>query len=270
MKRIICPIDFSNASLNAARYAAQFALKVNTPLTLVYLINKSNSVIANPAGVEMEEDGIYDDPEFRLRQYCAELSETYSINCADYIISKKDLFSAVNEMIDDIDLFIIGMDYNRKIINNLEEEETYELLNNIGKPFLIIPEFCQFRNIDRIVFGTKYGALDIPAIKSMIDLFDPYNPDIYIVHMSNRIDYQKSQEFKDYCHTIESAIPTENCLHFHHIHGTEITNALVNFSQDVQNQIIAIITDYKNILQKARVEKLIKITDRVLLLIPNK
>ena len=267
MKRIICPIDFSNASKNAARYAAQIARKFRISLSLAYLANNSIQM-TGPA--DAEESAFTDeDPELNLQHLCEDLRNNYSIDCAGYFLSGSQLFTEIDNVKDDTALIVSGIDWKREMEDYSNEIAAMELLNKLDKPLLIVPEEYKYAPVTRIVFGSKYGELDLRALRELIILFDPVYPDIYVVHVSNRFNFQKTQEFQDYIRTIENVMPGEDQLHFHHIYGTDIPNALINFSADVFNQIIAVVADSQNKFQKARIAKLIQISDLPVLLMPG-
>ena len=268
MKRIICPIDFSNASKNAARYAAQIARKFRISLSLAYLANNSAIQMADTADFE-ESAFVDEDLELNLQHLCENLRNNYTINCSGYFLSRKKLLTEIENVKDDTVLIVSGIDWKRDLEDYSNEIAAMELLNKLDKPLLIVPEEYNYAPVTRIVFGSKYGDLDLRALRELITLFDPVYPDIYVVHVSNRFNFQKTQEFQDYIKTIENTMPGEDQLHFHHIYGTDVSNALVNFSAEVLNQIIAVVADNNNVFQKARIAKLIQISDLPVLLMPG-
>src|SRR5689334_24953523 len=78
MKKILCPIDFSKASLNGLEYAAQLARILNANLTLLYV---RTSIWPEAIQLEQIVHESDQDIQARLELISQEIREEFDIPC---------------------------------------------------------------------------------------------------------------------------------------------------------------------------------------------
>ena len=151
MKKILCPIDFSENSLNATAYAAKVAQCSNADLVLFHehsLWNFSpEEVLSGRGTVTME---IAEELELRCRQ----ISQAFHITCyADVVSSGRTLVSLLEEFSDTYDLVVMWLSTARDIGQFVFGSRAFQVSRLIEVPLLFVPENYTFKMIERIAFA---------------------------------------------------------------------------------------------------------------------
>ncbi len=171
MKNILVPIDFSENSATALVYAFHLAEHMEARLELhhVILSSKSNGE-ANELKKEARE---------RLDAFAKGLIHQHSIVGADYFVSahispKFDTIAELDAM-KFTDLVVMGT----KGASGLKEiffgSNAIHLIENSSRPVLVIPEYCEYRNIDKILLCSDFDPVEddevfFPVKKLALDL----------------------------------------------------------------------------------------------------
>jgi nucleotide-binding universal stress UspA family protein len=165
MKTIIIPVDFSETSLNAARYAAQmFSGRTDTCLILYSMF---------------DEDGEADNTANYLDSLQKEL-EMKGNNTIDCVKERGDDFienlSRLAQQKAAI-LIIMGITGRSPISQRLIGSNTLKMVDRNVCPVMIIPEEASFREVKNVAFTSDFKNVEettpLLFIKSVLELFKP-------------------------------------------------------------------------------------------------
>lgn len=194
MKKIIIPIDFSDTSLNAARYAIEMAKDIpGANITLYYVYsNISFSALTSKdafsrqmvseAALKILKDKL--DNEFDSISYVAE-SGSFVENLANYVLGNH------------IDLVVMGITGSSKIAQVFMGTNTLNVIRNISCSVMIIPPEAKYTGLKRVVFTSDFKdvARTTPfvAIKKILDTF---KPKLDILNVDSEHFVELTPEFK--------------------------------------------------------------------------
>ncbi|WP_417887292.1 universal stress protein [Zunongwangia sp.] len=181
MKTILVPVDFSKASINAFKYAVEFASKDAIQIFVIHI-------------KETEEDD-----EKEIQSKIDELQETVCKRPLEIstIIKAGDLNE---EMIkiqkrEKIDLIIMGTKGARVRTKNMNSK-TSEFVHIADCPVLVIPENVEDFKLDTILLTLgKEKIVDTNALYTLLDVARHFGAEVHILTVSKDDDfYAKTHE----------------------------------------------------------------------------
>lgn len=234
VQRILVPIDFSDYSINACRYAIGLAEKLNAEIKLmhVYYNPVVNSMpLTDTYYYQVNMDEIIREIEIRaknsMEKFYNDLKERID---KDGIQGVKIDYALVRGIASE-EIIAESEQYNPEVIiigtrgqgereNDLIGSVTAKIIEDAKVPVLVIPEDSIYQGIAtiNIMYATDFDDSDYNAIKKLISIMSPFEFRLYCVHIgthdSNVWDKVKmdslkeklTEHYEDYeihCHIIE-------------------------------------------------------------------
>ena len=178
--KIICPVDFMPASLNAATYAAAFSRMLNTRLHLVHI--QQFLPVSSPMsmGVEiypyMEE--VKKGMEQKLKALADELGKAHEIavnysvedttGTMEAALAKEDLSHA---------LIIMGTNGADDMYQRFFGSDTYHAIKEVDCALLMVPEKVVYSPVKKVLFAWDYSKESEFSFSSLNDLLQKFDPD---------------------------------------------------------------------------------------------
>ena len=203
IRKIMVPIDFSPASLNAAIYAAHVAKQKNAEITLVH-------AYFNPVTNPVSYDHFYAFPAnlgetlHEIVENAREMMGNFLTELNHYIADKQLLPISIQvEVVGGIaedaildfaregeyDLMIMGV-VHRKGAETFFGSFMSEIINQSPIPVLSIPLDSSYKEsmFKKMMYATNFDKSDGEAIRTLIGLSLPLESHIYIVHIDDTDD----------------------------------------------------------------------------------
>lgn len=186
MKTILVATDFSDASHNAAVYAAELA-RVSGAKILLYHASYEPSTSAN----KVLETNI-DDDESNAMEYKQLLdAEATLLNkltgvVVDCLLTEgaaaKQILSI--EKMENPDFVIAGMKESSNFRKFMFGSVATDVINETSIPIIIVPEKYKFKTIERIAFGIDFDLKrELQMHSSIQDLFQLFKPNTYLINI---------------------------------------------------------------------------------------
>ncbi|PLX13986.1 MAG: universal stress protein UspA [Marinilabiliales bacterium] len=211
VQRILVPIDFSDYSVNACRYAIGLAEKLNAEIKLmhVYYNPVVNSMpLTDTYYYQVNMDEIIREIELRaksnMEQFYADLKEKIEKDNIqgvklDYAlvrgIASEEIISKSEEYKPDV--IIIGTRGQGERENDLIGSVTAKIIEDTKVPVLVIPEDSLYEGIStiNIMYATNFDESDYQAMKKLIFLLAPFDFRLYCIHIgkSDTNDWDKAK-----------------------------------------------------------------------------
>ncbi len=205
MKRLLCPIDFSEVSLNALEFAVAIGEKENSNLTLlnVFTPKDFNNILASDH-VNEEYNQLLDLAESKLKAISKEIlkiSKKKGLSSCDYKLKSGKIVDVVTEFANEGNwqLIVIGTTghsaYERKYLGGKAEK----IIQHTQCSVLCVPENHNFHGIKKIVYATDYQEEDKLAIQQLAALAKVLKAEVEVLHVSHHddtIDKAIYEEFK--------------------------------------------------------------------------
>ena len=166
MKRILCPVDFSETSENAVEYAVRIAQKMRAGITLLNVQVLADLTVQE---VFLKKDSTMQSNKERLAAWSETISATFHIPCGfDSEQSNFSLSKLIGEKAFGYDLIVMGTEGTQSIGQLLFGTNTYKVIRETNIPVLLVPGQCRFREVKKIVFAFDYWrAHQIPLTNLM-------------------------------------------------------------------------------------------------------
>src|SRR5688572_5457500 len=187
MKLILVPTDFSKASINALRYAAELASTIRAQLILLH-VNDTTSLMINPQIAGPLNDQVEEKSKKHLDKLKNEMQEKYG----NVIIASTEFKTGFTvEEIENsaksnrVDMIVMGMQGTNYIAERFLGSTTTMLMHRLTIPILSVDRNADYKPIDNIVLATdglntNYNKVLEPLKK----LAGQLNATIHVLHVA--------------------------------------------------------------------------------------
>lgn len=173
MHRVIIPVDFSETSLNAARYAAQMLARKPDVLAVLY------SNYESPDDLDI------------IRNYQQSLKREFfqagvlKVECEREMGG--DLIDNISNLAHTIraTLILMGITGKSAIRQAMFGSNTLRLIDKNLYPVMIIPPDAQFKGIDHVAFASDLKNVEEVTPDALITaVLEMFDPKLHIIHVS--------------------------------------------------------------------------------------
>lgn len=184
--------DFSDASINALKYAISFAEKFEARVSVLHVDPLPYMVVAHPLNLykinkKLREDDIKKD-FIKLEKRLKNLGK----KDANYTTAFKEglLYDEMEKFIksEKIDLAIMGTSGKSVAEQLIMGSNTAEIAKKIQIPILVIPEKSSFKNIKKIAYATDYTEPDFPNVARLFFIAEKFGSALDIIHVKSEND----------------------------------------------------------------------------------
>ncbi|MBX9850879.1 MAG: universal stress protein [Cytophagaceae bacterium] len=161
MKKILCPIDFSKAAMNALEYAFEIAKKFKSELILFHAMHPAPVLTVNsPLDLDKPD---HDTSRAKLEKICRDMASKnfHGINYMFIVktgFAEDKILDLVNEH--NIDMIITGTK-GAEGIRTLFGTLSADLAVKSSCPVLVVPEHYKFDEIKKIIYASDLSASGI-------------------------------------------------------------------------------------------------------------
>lgn len=267
IKRLLVPIDFSDYSRNACRFAIRMAEKLRAGVELLYAYY-SPDVITVPYDESFAFDGsltthlesIREQAGMSLEKYVEELKKDmekqkikgvtldYTLIdglVADVILKAGDIYQS--------DLIVIGMRGAGKRKPDFIGSSTRKVIEKATIPVLAIPENCSFDEkkwSNKIIYATDFDESDFTAIRKLMGLVSRFDMKVYCIHVGEKIEGYwekiKMEGLREYFKSSYPGFRVECIL----LDNPDVMEGLDEFIRMTNVDIISLTTHKRNIITK--------------------
>ena len=250
MKNILVPIDFSEASHNAAKYAVAFAKRFDAIVTLINVIPQAMIIDESDLDyITAVQAEIVESHKKLMEQEIEVLSGNGWIKIRD-IVEKGVRDEVIQETAKSLkaDMIVMGMKGKGKS-NSFFGSTTTIVVRKSGFPVLLIPENVHYQTIENITFASDFDPdIDSDSYDLLIKMAEKLNVPVYILNVQK----------KDGDLTPEETIGKINTtfaftgLHseFHSISGKNVEEGIHTFIEKNPTDILAMVAHPHNVIER--------------------
>lgn len=256
MKRILCPTDFSEASLNAIEYAAKIGEQHHSKITLLYVIieDQINDVIKKGGDdLSLEEWKLLAiDKLKKISQEVKSLSLENGLVDCDYVLIVGDLIKTIVKYCKDerYDLIIMGTSGVRDVTEEYMGSNTYKLIQKSHCPVMCVPIRAMYNGFNKVVYATDYQEEDKVMIQEMIFFCYPFNAQLDILHISKTnalIDQAVYDQFKT---ELKNFILYENINFEKKVYKDDISLGIDEYLTDEKGDLLVLLAKHRNFIDQ--------------------
>ncbi|MEM7107637.1 MAG: universal stress protein [Bacteroidota bacterium] len=205
MNKVLCPVDFSDASLNALEFASAIAKKYQCKITLIHVFTEKdfNRIVGEEAyGKSFKE--LLALASTRLSALADTLCNGDTIQC-DYRIELGELTNQIQSLVEDehYDYIVMGTTGVSKTNGIYFGSQTEEVIDKIKTPVMCIPEQAAFTGFHNLVYASDYAEEDKLAIQDVISFATFFDSRINVLHI-NQDD--REVQYKQFVEELKSFI----------------------------------------------------------------
>lgn len=217
INNILVPIDFSDCSLNALRYALTLAQDFHAKITVI----NGYKIPIPAADINYTFDpAIYDDYEKEMEEKFSLLpGKIPELNMVEveYKVEMAFPVEAIEQEINEksIDLVVMGTKGASNLAEVVIGSNTFHVAKRATCPVLSIPENIKSRKINNIAVAVDLNHVDenLP-MRAPLKIAEQYNAAVHFLHVSDKpseIPYDQAWEVLAYKKEFENI---ENYFHF--------------------------------------------------------
>lgn len=194
MKKIVVPIDFSDTSVNAAKYAIEMAKNIPEASIILYHVYSSIS-FSSLTSKDVNSRQMISEAELKILKEkqesgfdaisCVAESGSFVESLADYVLGNH------------VDLVVMGITGSSKLTQVFMGTNTLNVIRNISCPVMIIPPDAKYTGLKRVVLTSDFKDVarttPFTAIKKILDLF---KPKLDILNVDSEHFVELTPEFK--------------------------------------------------------------------------
>lgn len=194
MKKFLVPIDFSDTSLNAARYAVDLTKGIPAAEIILYHVYSSISF----ASITSKEEGSRQKvSESELNQIKIKIGEgNDNISC---VVEEGSFVENIRDysLGHSIDMVVMGITGSSRITQVFMGTNTLNVIRNISCPVLIIPPDATFEGMKKVVFTSDFkDVARTTPFNSLKKILDEFKPELDILNVDSEHYVELTEEFK--------------------------------------------------------------------------
>ena len=243
MNNFIVPIDFSETSKNAARYAAHISTLVPDAHLILYNVfdTLEYGTDSSPLGTDGVEDTSRKEiVELALASVRTELSGITGANISCVAEESHRFLDSLENYVKmhDIQLIIMGLTGSTRLGQVLMGSNALNIVRKAVAPVIIVPPETHSQSAKNVLLLTDFKDVDhtipIPSVTAILDLF---KPKLFIVNVDHEHYVQVTDEYKAERTKLESKLKAYN-PEFYFIRLFDFVDAANQFVADYKIDLI--------------------------------
>jgi len=244
MKKILCPIDFSEAASNAIAYAAKFCHATGAELVLYHVPSLTERVMQE---IVFGKSSITKKVMDELEAQSWEISRIFKISCyADIEMSGGSLVKSIERKASDFDLIVMGTSGIDDLSDFFSGSNTYHVIQKSRTPVMMVPAGCGYSEIDRMVYAFNYLNEGSLPLEQLIPWVNTLKCDLSVLQV---MEEARSKDVDDELKELQDMISkshSEIQLNFDTIRSSEIAQSINSYILRNQTDVLALCTQHKN------------------------
>ena len=264
-KNILIPIDYSECSINALKYAADISITNNAKLTV---LNISDSGKPNNESHEKKSSGQrsgYSRVEDLLANVRYEFVRREG-NITKEILRIQQAFGS--------ELIVMGTQGAHNLNRKLFGTNTTEIITKADCAVMAVPLESVYSGFKRVVLATDMHRKNLEMVESAINMIQAFEPELMLLHVNGKTDPRVELEYA------LSEIPKEVRKHINYEKTSmyvssfkKVDEGIAHFIKRKKADLLIMITEhrslFKGLVDKSETKKMAFQTTIPLLAVPN-
>lgn len=194
MKKFVVPIDFSDTSINAAKYAVALTKDIpGAEITLFHVYSR----ISLATLTSKDEGSRQKISEAELNEIKSKISEGKdNISC---VAEEGTFVENLNDFVmgNFIDMIIMGITGSSRLTQVFMGTNTLNVIRNVNCPVMIIPPEAHYHGVEKAVFTSDFKdvARTTPFV-SLRNFLDTFKPELQILNVDSEHFVELTPQFK--------------------------------------------------------------------------
>lgn len=189
MKKILCPVDFSNASKNAVDYAGNLAAQLMAHVSLIHV---RPTIWPEAVQLAREQEDSTEELTEDLRILSDQVEKVFGVTCGVQLLPTTE---AVEQVIanqgEKFDLIVTGTNGADDFYQLTFGSHSYQVIRKAMCPVLLVPENCTFKPIKQMAYAFDPHTNPLFMVDQLTDFTKAVGSTVKVVHV---IEDEKSKE----------------------------------------------------------------------------
>ncbi len=245
MDTILYATDYSQNSVAALHFAYALSKELNAELMALHVFDLPLTLASTISYTySRKEVRAFGDHREKLIAFCNEHLRNENEPLA--ITWKVDEGKPASEVIIknakelEVNLIVVGTRGGSRIKEVFLGSTTSALINSAPCPILAIPEDADFHGIRKMVYATDFEGTDIFAIEKTVELAEPFEADIHLVHVSEKPRHTSEDQMKWFRNMLRHKVSYEN-IQFELRFGEDVFLTLQKYVDEIEPDLVAML-----------------------------
>jgi nucleotide-binding universal stress UspA family protein len=238
MKKIIAAVDFSEPSVNAAKYAIQLASDITDSSVTLYYVYET--IVAGSDGTPLliDPDARKNMAVVALSNLKSELSSIAAVPI-DVVAEEGSLAPTMEKYVKrhHADLIVMGITGSSKLEQLIIGSNTLNVISKDICPVFIIPGTAGYQKINSVILTSDLKNVEATTpVKPLKKFLDVLQPRLYVLHVASE-QTALSDENKKESQKLEQLLQSYHPQYFS-LHDENLTEAIDKFAIEHHANVI--------------------------------
>jgi nucleotide-binding universal stress UspA family protein len=248
MKTYLVPVDFSEASVNSAEFAAALSHQTDVEhiiLLNAYYVSVYETVLPTPDMVQLTEDEVEQNAANRINNLNKLKARLLSKVRPGVIISvhlnRSHLLRAVveNSINRHVDLVILGSKGNTSISDTQIGSHVIKISKASPVPLVVVPPAYHFETVSRVVVACDFNKVtDTIPLEALKRLLNKKKFDLLVVNIDSKGQHSTPDAERMAQETTLYAMLKQFNPQYFYLNETDIINGILKFAADKDAQLV--------------------------------
>ncbi|GAA5041312.1 hypothetical protein GCM10011506_42890 [Marivirga lumbricoides] len=252
MDKVLCPVDFSEYSLNALEYAANLLQIRKGNLTLLHIFTEeefSKSVRSDHP--ENNFSSLKEHALEKLRLLSEDTEDTFNINCTYNLsiggVDKTIANYAESNDFDYIVMGTLGSGYNQQTIIG---SQTMRTVAEAKTPVITVPIQSSFIKLESVIYASDYSDLDKLTMQKLVSFIYNFHSRIRFVHVTHTKDKTTEKNYETFKDDLETFLGYDKISYHLMEYKEDISHGIQEFVNEHHGDLLVLLKRKRNFLDK--------------------
>ncbi len=261
MNRILCPVDFSECSLNAVEFAAKIGAAHQASLTLIHVFTEEEfgKTLSSKKTPDRYKQPTIDDltkhAEDTLRQLSEEILRMegkHGLADCNYQFT----YGPLNEQIIDYaqeyrySMIVMGTTGVKDIFEEYIGSNTAKTIKQAPCPVLCVPTAANYHIPQKIMYATDYQQEDINVLTRLTLFAEPFRARLHVVHMYHSENLREQAAYQDFQKQVKDALPQAQLQFEKRAYKDDVVRSIDQHAIDQSMDIVALLHQRRNFFER--------------------
>ena len=253
MSKVLCPVDFSTASLNAIEFATRIAEKQNSSLLLVhsFTAEEFNRIVGSES-IDRNYRELLEAAEQKLQNLAKkvrDMSDSKILAC-QYEVLMGNLTEQILRKLgeEEFDLIVMGTTGISATGMSLGSN-TSKIIEKSPVPVFCVPENASYVGFKKIIYATDYQPDDKKALQDVVSFAILFDARINVVHLSHHQAEEDREAFHQFMEELKSFVQYDKISYDIIFSKDQTSLALEDYFYHQDADLLVLLSKRRNFLE---------------------
>ncbi len=252
MDQILCPVDFSDYSLNALEYAANLLQTRKGSITLLFIFSEAEFSKAIK-GKENSSDfsSLKNHASHKLKILSEETEKSFQIKC-DYNLAIGGVDKTIANYADnnDFDYIIMGTMGNGYNKDTVIGSRTMRTVKESRTPVITVPLQASFKGLKSVIYASDYSENDKLIMQRVVSFIYPFHSRIKFIHISHSKNEMSESTYEAFKSDLDTFLGYDKISYYLKEYKNNISYGIEDFVNEQKGDILVLYKRKRNFLDK--------------------